>query len=403
MATKRKPNTIDHPAVEDVFPPQSQRIIQQESLQLPNYSDEPEIDYDDVTALNNVLAELGASTDDVKGFITVFKEAMNGNTKLEKYMGRYSVTDYAQGNLLDTLQNTYGSGKYHIRVYHPGGRGLAANKWIDIADNPNFQPAVQQQAAPAAVDLTPILQTMQAGFEKMFTAMTQNQPKQKTSLETLQELAMMRDIFSPAQQVQPVQPVTQIMDAMKMGIEMAAMNSGGDGNNAWALKAMDMFGKPIVDAVMSAQHAPVAQHRPATPALNAPVQSNSVQSVNNETEENPMSLMLKGYIKMLSNAAAQNADVAEYADEVLTVLPASQLPEFETMLRAPDWQAKLSGQAPVVNQYPVWFGNLRNMILEFIDADRAELTGQPQGDSVTSHDTDITNTKQPQGNTGSIA
>jgi hypothetical protein len=400
MATKRKSQTIDQTDIEEVFPPQQQRGVVHQ-LPPPVDYDEPEIDYDDVTALNNVLAELGASTDDVKGFITVFKESMTGNTKIEKYMGRYSVTDYAQGNLLDTLQNTYGSGKYHIRVYHPGGRGLAANKWIDIADNPNFQPPqTQTQSAPQAVDLSPILQVMQQGFEKMFTALTQNQPKQKTTLESLQEMALMRDIFAPANSATPVQPVTQIMDAMKLGMEMAAMNAGGDGNNAWAMKAMDMFGKPIIDAVLSAQHAAPVNHapRPVTPAIAAP---GAVQPIITE-DENAMSLMMKGYFVVLSKAAQNNKPVEEYANEILDMIPASELPDFDAMLRAPDWQARLATQTKAVNEYPVWFGNLRNLIIEFRDSDIAELTGQNISGSVIGHENDNSATPEKNGDTGSI-
>jgi len=420
--TRRKPKLIEG---ESLFLNESELAQQQreeaelrarQQLQVhPNsvlddaYVDE---DIDDVTALNNVLAELGISTDAAKGFITVYKEKISIGVKSEDYLGKFTVTEYANGNLLDHLQNTFGGGRYHIRVYAPGGRGmvLAANKWIDIAGDAKVAALSASPSVSQQIDLSPILSAInqqQQNFERLLSTLAGSQPKPKTTTEVLMELQMMRDIFAPTNVAPVAAPVTQFMDAMKMGMEMAAMNSGGEGNNAWAMKAMEMFGKPIMDAVMSGQLKPEVRTIPAR-ALPTPA-AIPVLPTETQTEDDAMGLMLKGYLKMLQRAAAQNEPTDGYADTILNLIPDSSMSEFESMLRADDWPVKMATHSPAVNQYPVWFSSLRATLIEFIDADNAEiaagdvLTGKPVTDSVNHHENDITGSPKADDHPGSTS
>jgi hypothetical protein len=381
MATRsrRKSETIDP---EDVFP-ELQPPPQYPALSV-NIMDDLD-DMDTVTALNSILAELGASdSEGNKGFITVYKETP---TKTEIFIGKFEVSEYASGSLLDHLQKTFGGGRYHIRVYAPGGRGVVirANKWVDIAAGVEPEKA-QTQTVAAQPDLSALMagmqQAMMEGMKQIAATLAPREPV-KTTMDMLRELQMMREIFAPAQP--PVQPVTQIMDAMKTGMEMAAMNSGGDGNNAWAMKAMEMFGKPIMEAVMSGQIAPA---RPQMLPAPAQVAQTPVQSQHTTTEDEPMNLMIKGYLLILSKAAAEGQAVEEYADSILNLLPASNMDEFEKMLRGADWQEKLASYSPDVVVHPAWYRSLRDTIIQFIDEDSGQLTVDKPGDSVIPHEND---------------
>lgn len=390
MATPRKrtPKTIE---ADDVFPPETTRQLPQYTEPAPQPFYIPD-DYDDITALNTVLSELGATESESNGFIMVYRETITGNNKVEKYLARYNVSEYANGNLLDTLQNTYGGGRYHIRVYRANGAGIAANRWIDIADNPNVTPLVPAaNIAPAAspVDLTPLVTMMQQGFEKIFVAMTQAQQKPQTRAEMLDEMRIMREMFTPPVQNTPTVPQYNPVDMMKLGMEMAQMG-GGDNNNAWIAKMIDTFGKPIVDQVIASQAAKTIPQRtlpqpvvsPATPALptTTPITDESEDAVN---------IMIKGYLKLLTGAASSNHPVEDYADGILNFIPASELPDFDAMLRAADWRDRFAQYSPAVLQYPQWFENLRNTLIAYIDEDRAangNLTTSLSGASVAGHE-----------------
>lgn len=364
--------------------------------ELIDYPDEQNIDYDDVTALNNLLAELGASSEDSKGFITVFKETITNGAKSEKYMGRFDVVDYDSGNLLDHLKNNFGGGRYHIRVYTArkkiGGVGMAANKWIDI-DGGAAQPSATLQTIHAApqLDLSPLMQTMQQGFAGLLAAMQANQPKQTSRMEMLEEMKAIRDITAPA--VQPASAANyDPVSLLKLGVEMANNNNGGS-DNSWVNKMIETFAPAMMTAFKNQQEKTI---QPQQPVQSLPAQTAQPQQAQpQQVEDEPMTMMMKGYLKMLSTAASQNQDVEEYADQIINLVPSTQLPEFETMLRSADWQTQLAKHADVVNLYPVWFTNLRNVTLEFIDADRADeqeraLTAKKGGASVTAHETSDT-------------
>jgi hypothetical protein len=175
-----------------------------------------------------------------------------------------------------------------------------------------------------------------------------------------------------------------------------ANNGGGDSNNAWVGKMIDHFAPFMMNEIKNQQTKP-ALPAPAPTPTKTPAPQQPVQ------EEPPVMMMMKGYLKMLAGAAAKNAPVEEYADSILDMIPDSELPQFEAMLRAPDWQAQLARHTDVVNAYPVWFTGLRETIIAYIDEDRAEvaaLTVQSNGASVLGHENDNPGSAKANDNAG---
>jgi hypothetical protein len=119
-----------------------------------------------------------------------------------------------------------------------------------------------------------------------------------------------------------------------------------------------------------------------------------------------VSLLITNYLGMLKTAAKKQADVAEYADSILSMVPASNIPDIEALLRPDDWREKVKQHTTAVEEYPDWFTALRDTLLQFIDEDRAEasggvsanLTPAAPSDSVVAHVND--NTGQSTGDTG---
>lgn len=403
MATRRK--TIKTTAVlapGDIFPLDTGEIY-------------PGVDegYDDVTSLNNVLSELGEGGEGDDGFITVFKEVILSGNKSEEFLVRYGVNEHVNGTLLDTLKRTYGGGKYKIRVYRPraGGAGtqLATLKFIAIAADP-----IEAKPTPIAttVDMTPVTQlaaTMQANFEKLMATLAANQPKQQSRAEMLEEMKLIHEIMAPpsAAAATSGSSVADMLAVLKMGVDMGAAGQGGGSDGAWASKAIEVFGKPIVEAMMAGKLTAAApRSTPVRAALPQPVAAKpAVPGEGSQPleEEDAMGLMLKAYIKLLSNSAATNQDVGEWADNILTMMPPGQLPEFETILRAPDWKEKLSAHSASITEHPVWFTNLRDTILAFIDEDREAaggLTVEEAEGKVPAHETSHPSAPEKNDNAG---
>jgi hypothetical protein len=133
---------------------------------------------------------------------------------------------------------------------------------------------------------------------------------------------------------------------------------------------LDTFGAPIASAVMASMAQPKA-----APAASRQVQALAQPVIQQPTEEEPpMNLMIRGYLKMMLNAAIQNEPVETWADNVLNLLPESELPVIENLLRADNWLSVITQHVPQASQHEQWFTNLRNTLLQFIDDDREGLT-----------------------------
>jgi hypothetical protein len=407
-APKRKPRTLNQPAIEDVFPTQPQMTAPPQYAALPApapaYDDDEQFDdYDDVTALNTLLGEIGADGSDGGAFITVYKGFAVNGVKSEKYMGRYAVADFASGTLLEHIKNTFGGGKYHIRVYNPGGKGLVANKQIDIEGDAVVAPVV---TSTPAVDLSPVLQgmaQMQSNFEKLMGALIQSQQKPASRIEMFEEMRIMRELFSPANvpQNNVPAPVHDPLALIKLGVELAGNKTGEENDNSWVNRVIDTLGAPVMEMITKNMAKPQSPAQPARQALPHTAQNPaaSASGATQPTEDDPMNLMMRGYLLMVTNAAKASQDTAEFADSILGMLPETQLAEFEAMLRAPDWREKFATYSPAVNTYPEWFTRLHDNLLQFIDEDKG-LTVDDTGASVTAHETIPAPEKSPDGDAG---
>lgn len=384
---------------EDVFI--EGQSMQLRSIAVPESLPEP-VEYDDVTALNNVLAELGED-DAGGGFVTVFRETIDASGKKpDEYLERFPASEFS----LDNLKARWGAGKYKISVYQDGR--ILTRKVITIARDPNV--VTMLSAAPQATDLTPVLSAIQQSNEKMVAAimaLAQEQAnKQPSRTEMLEEMRIMREMFAPAPG--SAQPAYNPVEMMKLGVEMASRGMGGEeSNNAWVSKVIDQLGPVLMPALASSiapkQPATVPTTAHPTVALPAPTPRPETST---QQEEDPVNLFIVNYLAMLTRAAEKKAPVEEYADSILSTVPTSNIPDLEAMLSPADWRDKIKQYTQAVEKYPEWFTQLRDTLLIFIDEDKAALSGEAtthltpelNAGSVSDHVDDITG--KPTGNTG---
>lgn len=396
MATKAK--TLNP---EDVFI--ENQATQLRTVSVPEPAPEP-VEYDDVTALNNVLAELGED-DAGGGFVTVFRETIDASGKKpDEYLERFPASEFS----LDNLKSRWGAGKYKISVYQDGR--ILTRKVITIAKDPNASAPVAQMQA--TTDLSPILAAIQQSNEKMVAAMmamTQGmQQKGPSRMEMMQEMAMMKEMFTPAasSQTQNYNPI----ELMKLGVDMASKGmGGGESDNAWVGKVIDQLG-PILMPAVAAAVAPktAAPARPAT-ALPAPSPRPETASETQTNGDNHVSLLITNYLGMLKSAASKNAPVEEYAESILSMVPTSNVADIEALLRPDDWRVKVGQHTQAVEEYPGWFTALRDTLLQYIEEDKqaaqgevnTNLTPVVQSGSVVNHVND--NTGQSTDDTGDAA
>ncbi|HEY6018366.1 MAG TPA: hypothetical protein VIY48_00240 [Candidatus Paceibacterota bacterium] len=361
---------------------------------LGGYDDDEE---DDVTSLNKVLDELGSEGSE-GGFVTVFREmpTRTGAKREDEYIDRFDAGEFTLAELKDKC----GPGRYKISVYRPGGKGLATRKTINIAGSP-LPASVPVTASSGNSDIQALVGVMVNGFENLGKLIVASRPAETSRSDMLKELVVMKDLFSPGGGQQQPQQNYNPVEMMRLGMEMA--QGGGESNNTWVDKMINTLSPLLMGAVAAGQAAPVRVAAPVRPTLSAPVQQHEPAPANPAPvnppagEEEPMNMMLKAYLKMMLSAAAQNAPVEGYADQVINLLSDEQMVEVETMLRADDWLARLTNLVPQAPSHAEWFTRLRNTILQYLDEDRAVastvLTPGISGVSVHSHENG--NTLQP--------
>jgi hypothetical protein len=371
MAARKQP-------VQDFIPADPLRDEQLEAGRMMARNPDPEPaeifedDPDDI-ALANVIADLGGPGIDAK--VNVYQLDQNRN---KSFVRAFMPTEFS----LEAVQSEYGPGDYEIHVRRDGK--LATRKVIKIAV-PKNQPV---PVASSGVDSAKLIETMQAGFREMATMfsgalanMTANQPKPKTTMETLQEIAMMRDLMgvnnAPAgpDPMQLFEMATQIADKIQPRV-------GEPGTGEVILEAIKNFGPVLTQAAQNAAArtiAPVMTAIPNPAPLPAHVgETPAITPVPNPTEgPDQMNIARRMYLNLLISNAANDNDPATYAQLMLDVAGEQQALEFAN---APDWFERLCAEEPRAVQYREWFVELRSMVLELTKPEMPDIT---DGDKAT--------------------
>lgn len=324
------------------------RMALAETQNPPSVSEpESEGDPDDI-ALQNVLSELGSSGSDAK--VNIYQLDARQN---RAFIGAFLPSEFG----LERVQAEYGAGDYEIRVYNAGR--LVTRKVVKIATPKNGQTVtLPNQSAP--IDNSKIIETMQAGFAQMgqmfmqgLQAIAQKPEKpEKSTLDTLKEFAMIKELFSPPPQ-QSNDPMQMIKLAMDLSEKMNPRESDPSAGEI-ILKAVENFA-PAINDLMTKQtapaHAPIIQ-APQIPAIPAP-----------QTEDIDMSMMQKIYAKTLLAAAKSDASPETYANNILDLLPREQVEQF---IARPEWFDDVVVALPEAAPHREWFEELKSCINEML-------------------------------------
>lgn len=321
----------------------------------PEYGDydEPVADPDEV-ALENVLSELGSSGADAK--VNVYQLDAKRN---RAFVGSFLPGDFS----IEQIQLRYGAGEYAVEVRKD-------KKWLKKSTVRIAAPreSVSSPAQQTAIDQSKIMEAMQSGFERMgamfanaLSGFAVNQPKPKTAMETLQELAMMRDLMGfDRHQPAPAQNPMEIIELAKTLAETITPRTGDPGTGEVIIETL----KHIGPMLMQAQRA-----MPATPQALAPVlQQNPIPqnpvidpAIETAQDDNEMSIQRKIFLGLLIRNAAANNDPETYANLLLDQASEEQIIEFA---HRPDWFELLCREAPQAAPYRPWFEELRLIVLD---------------------------------------
>lgn len=333
-------------------------------------------------ALERIYAEMGVDGEGRKSQIYVYKEMQDG---ADARIWTGSPDDYN----LEPLTKKFGSGSYRIKVYaeHESGRMVVkANQVIKILLDPAEDARIAaarnpQQPQQQGGNVDPNAMALMIA-RAVADAMPKQQPQQQPDM-----LAMLNGLAGIVQRIvpQPTQPQTPAfnpIDALKMGIELARDNSGGDSGSPM-LRVIEKMAPAFLGVLQQAQ--PMQQ--PQQPAV-LPAPAQMPQQPIQETPEmfeaakqKAAQLALQQGLLSLCEKAARNADVALYADFVADNVDENTLAQF---LDNPEWFAYLVSVCPEVGKYQQWFTDLRNAVAALYEPEAPEVAAAPANPVVDS-------------------
>jgi len=341
----------------EILPPEDS-VIEAEKYTFPEISP-PESPED--MALENILADLGGEGADAS--VHVYRVVPG---KPNAFVGQFGPLEFS----MEHLQANFGPGDYKIHVRQNGR--LRANRMIAIASPRN--PA-QIQAQPAQQQNNDLLSTMRDGFaqmgmmmQKTIETMVMMQPKPKTTREMLEEMALMKSVFSDNA---PKNDPMQVIELASNLAEKITPRTGEVGNGEILLEAIKSFGPLLAAGAASQNNAPATMPGfiPPTIANNpAPVIAPATKP-----ENDPM-FMMKMYLNVLLSHAENEHDPAIYADVVLDTVGEEKAITF---LSGENWLEKLAELNPRVKEPNItaWLYELRRHVIDLTSPENPGIDG----------------------------
>lgn len=279
---------------------------------------------------------------------------------------------------LDSLARQHGSGKYRLRVYvktEAGNFGQKLDKVfpyrlpaeVDARLRAIRKGEIQPQAAQGGA---PALTAEQIGLA-VAAAIKAALPVQApiNQLGMLQEVAQIVRTLHVAPTVNNTQPAVNPMEMLRLGVELARGNSGGDDDapprsgktTAYDLLArmVDRFAPAFIQAAQQSQGG-----NGAAPAQIA--DSTTVQAAGDKmSAENEAIVRLRAGLDFLIMQAQADNDPETYAGMVMDNIPEADLIRF---INGADPIAYLANVHPGVRQHEKWFKDLLQIVKEEMTA-----------------------------------
>lgn len=347
MATREKTTQIHHLSPDEV---DNVTVPMQQNMSLSP----DEITEED--AINNVLAELGGSTD---AKVNVYK-ILPG--KANSFVGSFTPDTFSQEN----LQITFGGGDYMVQV-RANGR-IVTRRNLSIAEARISQPGNFPQT-----DNTRLIETMNQGFQNManmfagaLKEIAQALPKPKSTKESLEELALMREIFGSGEKSggSELQNFLQGIEFSK-SIEKDSTEPGTGQLIMEGLKTI----APALGAM--AQRQPVPMMAPPVPQANglapAPL-PNPIEPQAPIESDNEMNIARNIFLNLLVKNAAADHDPFTYANMAVDTLGVEQALEYA---QSPDFFKTMCELRPEAQQFPEWFEDFRLEVINICNAEKA--------------------------------
>lgn len=321
--------------------------------------------------IKRVAAELGESETEAKVQIWRIRKG--------ERRPAFVATVPPQSFSMEKIAEDFGGGMYNIKVFVPRFDAEGRRAGVMLAKNPIIEidglPKEPKRPDPAPVtiehrqsEVSALAVAIAQGFEKLGSLMIQNAPKPQSLAEAVRDLTALQTLMNATapkndKQIDPFVLFERFMGIQEKMTSAVDRLPGNASNNQLMLALgrdfLEVFKKGSAGAPALPQPAapdpgaePVVEQPPAAPAAN---------------EDEPMSLIFRGYVKMLVESARANNDVDPIAQMIYDQAPDELLAQ---LIRDEKYIEQLAVFNSNVKLYPAWFDKLRARIKEIYEADQ---------------------------------
>jgi len=287
----------------------------------------------------------------------------------------YTVTQYTFIEVLEKVAREYGSGEYRIMVYDAAGK-VRWNRQFFITGKLNESEVLDKKSVNMEL------------FNKLFEQNQQMSDRLERALESKKPPINLMELltiappiilaireFIPKNNAMTAQDMLSIMQALR---EMTppANEDKSDNFSQTVLKAMDIFGKPMVDAsqkqINEKLNYLINENNALKSQLGLPNTKEIEHDLAPQNDSNRSREKIVNLITMAKNGVKAGAEAGEYAQFFIDQLDETELLNFATIAASPnDCFNILSSFDSNIMPYKDWFIELIN---EFNTLYNANLT-----------------------------
>jgi hypothetical protein len=324
----------------------SRLINQEQDITTVVFPEDYDPDHQPTDADVKTDAIAAALNDDPSAFINVSRQSDGGRSPME-FVGRFPADKFDFGQLQIHLQDNYGGGDYRCMLYVKGK--VKANKLLTIAS-----PKMRNESGDTSLLLNRMMDRMEKMQNQIVTIMQDKTTGGNSRMEFMQELMMMKQIFSNDQK-QTGSGLGQIAETVEV-LKTLGVSIGGGESESGGFSGLLSLAAPLLQKAMEAP-APQTQPQLTAPPRQQlrpnPIQPIQPQKLPPEIErKREMNLMIRLGINQLVAAAKREGDHHEYAVMVLDNIPEETAIGF---FKDPSGMAKLIEIQPEVSNHLIWF------------------------------------------------
>lgn len=313
---------------------------------------------EEISVIERLQTFMAATSPNERLRVKIYKR--KPNTGKMEWCEDYSPDQFFEQDL-GGVRDRWGPGEYEFRLIGPRGIHKRLRASIAAAVHANPVAIERTQDSALADSLRAMLATQERILERLMQ--TQQQPPQKSSIESMTELALlmktMREAFDTGPRHDAAAPLTQLKELMEAARELkqTTRELADDAPASEPPSLLSSVPKVIdmIAAGLKSQAAPQIPLQPIQPmAIPQSVAQNASPSEQNNplpADEEPIEmLMLRQTVELLCAMARQNKDPEKGGEIIFEQMP----DELIEHMKNPNWFDLVEQIFPIVKPHKEW-------------------------------------------------